>query len=214
MTLSSELWQANQDLARECLEHPFVRGIANGNLPRHQFVYYVGQDAFFLEAFARAYCIAAAKTRDWDGFEVFHSLASGVLEELRLHQGYAAQWGIDFQAVKPGSATRRYTDFLLATVWSHDGGLTAVAMAPCMRLYAFLGQQLAINAIRDREYAEWIRTYSGEAFEQLAAQLEHLLDRYATPTPQAYSTYRYAMLCERDFFQAACEVEMKETSGL
>lgn len=137
MTLSSELWEANQDLARECLQHRFVQGIANGSLPRHQFAYYVGQDAFFLEAFARAYSIAAAKTPDWEGFEVFHSLASGVLQELRLHHAYAQQWGIDFQAVKPAPATRRYTDFLLATAWSHDLGLTAVAMAPCMRLYAF-----------------------------------------------------------------------------
>lgn len=70
----------------------------------------------------------------------------------------------------------------------------------------FLGQQLAIHGIPNHEYAEWIRTYTGEEFEQLAGQLEHLLDRYAASTPLAHSTYRYAMLCERDFFQAASEV--------
>ncbi|MEB3828036.1 TenA family protein [Phormidium sp. CCY1219] len=207
MTLSNKLWQANRDLAQECIEHPFVQGIARGNLPRHQFAYYVGQDAFFLEAFARAYSIAAAKTPDWESFEVFHRLGSGVLSEIHLHQGYAKQWNIDFQAVKPGVATRRYTDFLLATAWSQSVGLTAVAMAPCMRLYAFLGQQLAANGIGDRQYADWIHTYSDEQFEQLARQLEQLVDRYAASTPMAHSTYRYAMLCERDFFQAACEVQ-------
>lgn len=208
MTLSGELWKTNLDLAQASLKHPFVQGIAEGTLPRRRFVYYVGQDAFFLEAFARAYSIAAAKAPDWEGFRTFHALAGGVLEELRLHERYAAEWDVDVRAVEPGPATRRYTDFLLATAWSNDVGLTAVAMVPCMRLYAFLGQALARNGIPDHRYADWIRTYSSPEFEQLAGQLEHLVDRYASDSPLARSTYRYAMFCERDFFQAAWEGEI------
>jgi thiaminase/transcriptional activator TenA len=90
MTISTDLWESNQDLAQACLEHPFVQGIATGTLDRVKFAYYVGQDAFFLEAFARAYSLAAAKAPDWEGFNTFHSLAGGVLQELRLHEGYAA----------------------------------------------------------------------------------------------------------------------------
>lgn len=207
MTLSRDLWQANQDLAGACLAHPFVQGIASGALPRERFVYYVGQDAFYLEAFARAYSIAAVKAPDWEGFLAFHTLASGALEERRLHEGYAAEWGVDLQAVEPGPTTRRYTDFLLATAWGHDAGVTAVAMSPCMRLYAFLGQELARNEIPDHTYADWIRTYSSSDFEDLAQQLERLADQYAGDMPLVRSTYRYAMLCERDFFQAAWEVD-------
>lgn len=205
MTISSELWQTNEDLAVACLEHPFVQGIATGTLSKSRFAYYVGQDAFFLEAFARAYSIAGAKAPDWEAFEVFHALAGGVLEELKLHQGYGAEWGVDLRETEPAPATRRYTDFLLATAWSHEAGLTAAAMAPCMRLYAFLGRQIAKDGIRDHPYAGWIRTYSSPEFEPLAKQLERLVDRYAEALPATYSTYRYAMLCERDFFQAAWE---------
>lgn len=207
MALSRDLWQANQDLAGACLAHPFVQGIASGALPRERFVYYVGQDAFYLEAFARAYSIAAVKAPDWEGFLAFHTLASGALEERRLHEGYAAEWGVDLQAVEPGPTTRRYTDFLLATAWGHDVGVTAVAMSPCMRLYAFLGQELARNEIPDHIYADWIRAYSSSDFEDLAQQLERLVDQYAGDMPLVRSTYRYAMLCERDFFQAAWEVD-------
>ncbi|MBF2047423.1 MAG: TenA family protein [Leptolyngbya sp. IPPAS B-1204] len=203
MSLSATLWQANQDLATACLQHPFVQGIGDGSLPKTKFAYYVGQDAFFLEAFARAYSVAAAKAPDWTGFTVFHELAGGVLQELKLHQGYATQWGVDLQTVKPGAATRRYTDFLLATVWSQDVGVTAAAMLPCMKLYAFLGQQLAINGIPTHAYSDWIRTYSSDEFEPLAQQLAELADRYATLTPLVQSTYRYAMQCELDFFAAA-----------
>lgn len=207
MKVSTQLWQANQDLAQACLNNSFVQGIADGSLPQTQFAYYVGQDVFFLEAFARAYSIAAAKAPDWDGFNLFHALADGVLQELKLHQTYAAEWGVNLQTVMPGSATRRYTDFLLATAWGQDVGLTTAAMVPCMRLYAFLGQTLAQHPTDKHSYTNWIETYSGEEFEQLAQQLESLCDRYANHSSVVQSTYRYAMLCERDFFQAAWEVE-------
>lgn len=202
MSVSSELWQANKEIARACLEHPFVQGIADGTLERHKFAYYVGQDAFFLEAFGRAYSITAAKAPDWEGFSVFHSLADGVLTELRLHQGYAAAWGVNLHSVEPEPATRRYTDFLLATAWGSDVGLTTAAMSPCMCLYGFLGQQMAQGG-PDHQYADWIHTYSSPEFRQLAQQLESLTNRYTSATPQVNSIYRYAMLCERDFFQAA-----------
>jgi thiaminase/transcriptional activator TenA len=203
MSISKELWAANQDLAKACLEHPFVQGIADGSLEQQKFAYYVGQDAFFLEAFARAYSIAAAKTSEFSEFTTFHHLAGGVLEELKLHEGYAAKWGVYLHSTKPGVATRRYTDFLLATAWGGDIGLIATAMSPCMRLYAFLGEELASNGIPTHQYTDWIRTYSSADFLPLAQQLENLVEFYVKDIDLVGSTYRYAMLCELDFFQAA-----------
>ncbi|EDX84014.1 TENA/THI-4 family [Synechococcus sp. PCC 7335] len=208
MSLSQTLWQANQDLAAASLNHPFVQGIGDGSLPKEKFAYYVGQDAFFLEAFARAYSIAAAKAPDWKSFQTFHSLADGVLQELNLHQSYAQSWNVDIKSVEPGSTTRQYTDFLLSTAWAQSIGITAVAMSPCMRLYAHIGQQLADQQIAKsgdptHDYQDWITTYSSDDFEPLAKQLESLVDQYSPDSSLTRSTYRYAMVCERDFFQAA-----------
>jgi thiaminase (transcriptional activator TenA) len=203
MSLSLRLWQANQDLAKASLNNPFVQGIGDGSLHKEKFAYYVGQDAFFLEAFARAYSIAAAKSSDWQSFQTFHSLADGVLQELNLHQRYARTWGIDIETVEPGTATRQYTDFLLATAWSQPVGITAVAMSPCMRLYAYLGQALGQKGLPEHVYKEWIATYSSSDFEPLAKQLEALVDEHSPDTALTHTTYRYAMICERDFFQAA-----------
>lgn len=203
MGVADELWQENRDLAIACLEHPFVQGIGNGTLPRSKFAYYVGQDAFFLEAFARAYSIAAAKAPHWDGFSVFHALAAGVLEELKLHDHYATTWEVNLRDVFPGAATRSYTDFLLATAWGHEVGVTTAAMLPCMKLYGYLGKRLASEGTTDHAYGDWIRTYSGSEFTPLITQLEELCDRYAQLTPLIKSTYRYAMQCELNFFQAA-----------
>lgn len=201
--LSKDLWQHEIDLAQSCLTNPFVQGIATGTLNKKKFAFYVGQDTFFLESFARAYSIAAAKTSDWQGFCTFHRLANGVLEELLLHQNYASQWGVNLSKVKPVAATRCYTDFLLATAWGSEVGVTAVAMSPCMRLYAFLGQQLATANSPDHDYSDWIKTYSSPEFEELAQLLESLCDRYATDSDLVRETYRYALLCEENFFTAA-----------
>ncbi len=203
MALSQILWQANQDLAIATLNHPFVQGIGDGSLDQSKFAYYVGQDAFFLEAFARAYSIVAAKAPTWDVFQSFHALATGVLEELNLHDSYAQTWGVDLRTVEPGSATRQYTDFLLNTAWSQEPGTTAVAMSPCMRLYAFLGQSLAAQGHAPHRYSQWVDTYSSDQFEALAQQLEHIITTHSTDTPLLRRTYRYAMEYELNFFTAA-----------
>lgn len=203
MSLSQTLWNTNQDPAQACLHHPFVQGIADGSLSPDKFAYYVGQDAFFLESFARAYSIAAAKAVDWEGFKLFHQLADGVLAELQLHSRYAEKWGVELATVTPGTATRQYTDFLMATAWSQPTGVTAVAMSPCMKLYSYLGQTLAQSGIPSHLYTDWIRTYSDREFMELVQQLEALVNRYAQDTKLVHSTYRYAMICERDFFESA-----------
>ncbi len=206
MSLSQTLWQENQDLATASLNSSFVQGLSDGSLPREKFAYYVGQDAFFLEAFARAYSVAAAKAPSRESFHAFHTLAGGVLQELDLHQSYARSWDVDIKAVDPGTTTRQYTDFLLATAWSQPIGITAVAMSPCMRLYAYLGQMLAQGGIPSHAYKNWIEAYSSDEFEPLAVQLETIVNEHSQDTKIVHSTYRYAMTCERDFFQAAWEL--------
>jgi thiaminase/transcriptional activator TenA len=211
MSLSNDLWQTNHDLAQACLHHPFVLGLADGSLARDRFAYYVGQDAFFLQTFARAYTIAGVKSPNWEGFCTLHALADGVLEELKLHAKYALQWGVDIMNVEPAAATRRYTDFVLATAWAYDTGVTVTALSPCMRLYAYLGQQLAQKNPPQHQYMDWIRTYCSQDIENLAQQLEQLIDAYASDTPLVRKTYRYAMECERDFFQAALDRVVQDT---
>jgi len=63
MTVSSELWQANQDLAQACLEHPLYKALP--------MVHFTGKMPTMWDLFpgslARAYSIAAAKATDCEG---------------------------------------------------------------------------------------------------------------------------------------------------
>ncbi|MFA7164285.1 MAG: TenA family protein [Desulfoplanes sp.] len=204
MRLSTQLWQENQDIAQACLAAPFVCGIADGSLDRSLFSHYVGQDVFFLQTFARAYTIAGAKAPDWDGFCELHQLADGVSQELELHASFATAWSVDTKTASIAPSTRHYTDFVMATAWGYGTGMIVTALTPCMRLYAWLGRQLAAQGITAKHpYTDWIRTYSAPDFEDLALRLEVLTDTYAMDNEQIHQTYRYAMHCELDFFQAA-----------
>jgi thiaminase/transcriptional activator TenA len=202
-SLSRELWRAHRPLADACRESRFVQRLADGTLPRDAFRSYVAQDACFLEAFARAYAMALAHCPDSDGVAAFARLLAGVMDELRLHADYARTLRIDLRRVKPARATTAYTRFLLETARRRNVGTICAAMTPCMRLYAFLGQSLARGPIAAHHpYADWIRTYSSRAFEELARSLERLLDRYARRSAPVRAAYRRAMALELRFFEA------------
>ncbi|MGY1811147.1 TenA family protein [Blastococcus sp. SYSU D00820] len=199
--LAARLWADSADLAAAAVAHPFVRGLADGSLPREVFAGYVAQDAYFLEAFARGYALAVAHSPDRPALEAFADLLAGVREELRLHDSYAARWGVDLSAVRPAPATSAYTEFLLATAAVRGLGETCAAMTPCMRLYAHLGAALSGRAAQT--YGEWVTAYADPGFEQLAATLEGLLDRHAADTAAVRRAYRRAMELELAFFDAA-----------
>jgi thiaminase/transcriptional activator TenA len=201
MSLARTLWAANKDWADRILANRFVRGLADGTLPLESFKSYVAQDAYFLEAFARAYAFCLAHGKDRDDLHGFAELIAGVLEELELHKGYAERWQVSLAGVTPGAATHAYVDFLLGIAPRGDLGQTIAAMTPCMRLYAWLGRTLAAGTVADR-YAEWVRTYADPGFEALAVRLEEMLDRHASDTPAVRTIYRRAMELEYGFFDA------------
>jgi thiaminase/transcriptional activator TenA len=201
--LSQQLWAENADLVAAALRHPFVRGIADGTLPRERFAGYVAQDALFLGSFARAYALALVASPDNETMLTFAELIGGVRDELRLHDRYAREWGVDPQSVTALPATLAYTEFLLATAATRPVGLTAAAMTPCMRLYAHLGTELRRAGVEDDgKYGAWVATYAHPDFDVLVQRLEALVDQHAAGSPQAAAVYRRAMRLELGFFDA------------
>ncbi|MDP2330165.1 MAG: TenA family protein [Reyranella sp.] len=201
VSLAATLWQSNTSRAERILAHGFVRGLGDGSLPVDAFKGYVAQDAYFLEAFARAYAFCLAHSTTREDLNDFADLIAGVRDELKLHKGYADRWQVDLTAVTPIAATTAYVDFLLEIARRGELGATIAAMTPCMRLYAFLGRSLSAAKVAPL-YAEWVTTYADPGFEALAARLEALLDRHATDSTAVRANYRRAMELEYNFFDA------------
>jgi thiaminase/transcriptional activator TenA len=199
--LSTRLWADSADITEQVLTNPFVVRLGDGSLPRSQFARFIAQDAFFLDAFARAYALALVRSSDTATLLVLADLIAGVRDELRLHTSYAARWGIDVARVEPAATTTAYTDFLLASAATDRDGVVFAAMTPCMRLYAHLGQILDASAAGP--YAEWVQTYAHADFTALAERLEGLLDDQCRDPNAARAAYRRAMTLELEFFTAA-----------
>ncbi len=204
---AENLWRENQDLARKCLDHPFVTGIASGDLDPQRFARYIEQDAYFLDAYARAYALALAKSPDRFGFFAFKELLDDMLEELNLHQEVVERQNLNREP-GPHPATLAYTDFLLNVAGLAPVGEIVAAMTPCMRLYAWLGQQLASRLASTSPYRDWVVTYSSPEFEGLATRLEELLDRYAGESDRIRFNYCRAMDLEYRFFDAAWHMDI------
>jgi len=201
MSLARRLWDANADWAARILAHGFVQGLGDGSLPGESFGRYVAQDAYFLDAFARAYAFCLANGTSRDDLYGFSELISGVVEELKLHKSFTERLQIDLDRVTPLAATQAYVDFLLSTARRGQLGETIAGMTPCMRLYAFLGQSLARTEVAPA-YADWVKTYADPGFEALAVRLEALLDAHASDSAAVRANYRRAMELEYGFFDA------------
>lgn len=200
--IAQMLWQSNSDVAMSCLNHPFVQGLGDGSLPPQRFARYMEQDAYFLDSFARAYAMALAKSPDRDGFFAFKNLLDGVLDELELHEQLAARHNFSLEP-DPTPATVAYTDFLLRVAAMAPVGEIVAAMTPCMRLYAWLGQELSEKLSKTSPYRDWVVTYSSPEFEGLATRLENLLDKYGKGLDNVPANYRRAMELEAAFFDEA-----------
>lgn len=201
MSLARQLWQANADWAAKILAHPFVQGLGDGSLATAAFKSYVAQDAYFLDAFARAYAFCLAHGTSREDLFGFSELIAGVLEELKLHKSYTEKLQVSLDGVTPLAATQAYVDFLLGNARQGHLGETIAGMTPCMRLYAWLGQTLAKTDVAPA-YADWVKTYSDPGFEALAVRLEELLDQHAVDSPAVRANYRRAMELEYGFFDA------------
>ena len=78
-----------------------MQGLGDGSLPVASFKSYVAQDAYFLDAFARAYAFCLAHGTSRDDLYGFSELIAGVLEELKLHKSYTERWQVDLDGVMP-----------------------------------------------------------------------------------------------------------------
>ena len=166
------------------LQHPFVRGLADGTLPLEPFRRFVRQDYVFLLAYARALSLAAARAPEPELARRFAHLAWSAIDvELALHRELAAEWGVtpeELAAEPPDPVTTAYGDFLLWTGALGDFGELAAALLPCMAGYSELGLTLAAEpGSAESPYARWIALYADDEFAKLAEWCRTVVDEQA-----------------------------------
>src|SRR5262249_7879290 len=162
MSFSAELWQSITPIYAAILDHPFVRGLTDGSLPREAFRFYAVQDALYLRDFARALSIAAARAPQDDWIIMFNEHAAGALKvERALHESFFAEWGLTPEAVAatPLAPTNQaYTSYLLAAAYGAPFHEAVAALLPCYWIYWEVGKALERTGSADALYTRWIGT--------------------------------------------------------
>jgi thiaminase (transcriptional activator TenA) len=201
-TFSQRLLEIGRPYVERQLDHPTVRGIADGTLDERRFRAWLAQDYLFLLDYVRLFALAAARAPDAATLGWLVDLAHSTFhEELSLHRSYAARFGLS-EAELEGTAKSRtcaaYTDFLLRTAALGSFAETVAALLPCMWGYSELGRAMAERGLpAEPRYRQWVETYADPGFAALAGWCTDLLDRVAGGLGKAQLN-----ACERAFVTA------------
>jgi thiaminase/transcriptional activator TenA len=203
---------------RAYVDHPFVRGLGDGSLPKECFRHYLVQDYLFLIQFVRAYGLGVYKAPDLETMRYVASGATAILDEMKLHVRLSAEWGAsaaDLEAATEARATIAYTRFVLDAGMQGDLLDLLAALSPCVIGYAEIGAAWAKTPrglAPDNPYRGWVAEYSGEAYQQVAADARAALDRLAATLlsgaryPRLLQIFRQATRLEADFWQMGLDL--------
>jgi thiaminase/transcriptional activator TenA len=199
---------------RAYVGHAFVRGLGDGTLPEASFRRYLVQDYLFLIHFARAYALAAYKATALVDIREAAAMVSAIVDtEMRLHVELCSRWRLserEMAAVPEAPPTLAYTRFVLDA--GHAGDLLDlhVALAPCVVGYAEVAAGLA-PAARGNPYREWIESYAGAEYREVARAAVARLDRLSAERggeprfPALAETFRTATRLEAEFWAMGLE---------
>lgn len=185
-TFTHELWQQVQPMLEAQWQHPFVRALGHGTLPREKFEFYIRQDARFLEEYARTFALAATRATDPAEMERFGELLVSTLRDERaLHAKYASEFGLttDEMAATPMAPTNfAYTRHMLTIAAFGSLAELLAAILPCTWIYAEIGRRfVGLGPVpMTHPYRDWIALYGAPEFDEIALWLRQRLDARAS----------------------------------
>lgn len=201
-------WAESGAILQRILEHPFIGGLADGSLDPEKFKFYIKQDAIYLESFARALALIAARIEgpfisDFIGFS-----NGALLVEKSLHASYFDSLNIE-GAGEMSSSCHHYASFLLSSAAIAPVEAACAAVYPCFRIYKFVGDHLLnTSSLENNPYADWIQAYSGEDFGELVSRMTYICGQQAQNAGAALreemtAAYIYASKLEFMFWDSA-----------
>lgn len=185
---SKDTWQKNLSLFEAIVSMPFNAELARGSLDRAKFRHYMIQDAHYLEGFARALALLAAKGHQSDQIVQFaESARVAIIVERSLHAEYFVDFGItpeEFAATEPTPICEHYVSYLLRLASLEPFEVGVAGVLPCFWIYREVGKRILGIATKPNPYQRWIDTYSGEDFAESVDAVIAVVDQLATHTSE------------------------------
>lgn len=169
MSFAQELRRQADDIFQAIFNHPFVRGIAEGQLEREQLIHYVKQDFEYLNAYMRIYGIAISKSASREEMAIFHEQIGFILNsEIHPHQNFCRVAGAkfeDLQGFPLAPSAHHYIRHMLTV--AHEGSLGEIyaVLLPCPWTYVEIGQRLLaeVQPTPEHPFYDWMQFYGSRA---------------------------------------------------
>ncbi|MDP9352292.1 MAG: thiaminase II [Chloroflexota bacterium] len=179
---TQRLYEGARSIWLKQLEHPFVRALGEGTLPRSRFEFYIRQDALFLNELTKTFAYATTRTENSHEMQRFGELLLNTLQvEQALHQSYGEKFGLtpeQMAATRMAPTNYAYTRHLLHI--SATGSLPELvtAILPCAWIYAEVGRHFQEQGLptEDHAYRDWLLTYASPGFEEVGIWLRGVVD--------------------------------------
>lgn len=215
----AEARQRTEPIWQRIFAHPFVRSIGDGSLSLGRFRYYLRQDYVFLIEYARVLAMCVARGRDPATMGRLAELTSATLNgEMQLLRDFAARFDLspgDLATSEPSPTTRAYTRHLLSVAYGGTLEEIGAATLPCQYGYHEIALRLAADRRPNPQplYAEWIASYAGPEYGELATWLRDTQDALAArltleQVERLHDLYRTGCRYEYLFWEHAWQQEM------
>ncbi|KAI2626484.1 Phosphomethylpyrimidine kinase-domain-containing protein [Hypoxylon sp. NC1633] len=176
------------------INHPFVLGLGNGELPLESFKGYLIQDYLYLVHFARANALASYKAKSMEDIAAGAKIVSHIHTEMKLHIDYCEEFGISKEEIQATEEHQgmiypiglppctAYTRYVLDIGQSEDWLGLQVALAPCLLGYGAIAKQLHGDPRTKTEgntYWRWVLNYVAEDYVQAVQTGSALMEKNA-----------------------------------
>ncbi|KGX93963.1 TenA family transcriptional regulator [Pontibacillus halophilus JSM 076056 = DSM 19796] len=190
MTFSTELRKEADSIYNAIFDHPFVRGLAKGDIPKGAVEHYVKADFEYLNAFMHMYGLAISKSSDRSDMDFYKQQIDFVLNsEIHPHNNLCQYIGINYDDLQsyplPPSADH-YIKHMKH--YGHEGSLGEIlaAILPCPWTYLEIGERLIEEIGHDEAHPfyEWIAFYAEEGIRETTDDIRKRLDDWAEGASQ------------------------------
>ncbi|MGO3156369.1 MAG: thiaminase II, partial [Mesonia sp.] len=180
MKWTDNTWTQIEPIYQKIINMPFIEELQKGTLPLEKFQYYMGQDSFYLENFARSLALIGARAQNTTQALDFIRFAEGaIVVEKALHDSYFKEFGLTERGnIEP--TTHHYIHFLKSTTALDQIEIAMSAVLPCFWIYKKVGDYIYNNPLNDQNpFQKWIDTYAGKKFEELVLKSKNICDEVA-----------------------------------
>ena len=180
MKWSESAWEAAGPVFGKILSHPFVLGLASGELDRARFMHYIRQDALYLKEYSRVMSALAARFDDPVCTRLFLGYATENLEsEESLHRLYIED-GCGPASEEASPACLLCSSHLWRQALATSLEVALASLLPCFIVYARTGRYIFGKAVLEgNPYWDWIEVYGSDGFDGPSDNLMDLCDSYA-----------------------------------